>query len=162
AEAFREYLSAPRRYLPQGEGSLGVRLARAFQSAFQRGAKRAIAVGADTPHLPLEILDQALRVVVSGQVALGPARDGGYYLIGIPRDYPHLDAIFHGEQWGTSQVLERTRQALAATSLPWQELEEFWDIDHLRDLVQWRQEIRRSGVPHPAPIRSLQLLEGLP
>ncbi|MEE8141726.1 MAG: TIGR04282 family arsenosugar biosynthesis glycosyltransferase [Planctomycetota bacterium] len=161
AGAFRHFLGPDIHYHPQGGGDLGARLQRAFQQAFANGASGAVALGADTPHLPLELLDQAVAGVQAGQVVLGPARDGGYFLLAVPETCVDLEAILSGCEWGTSKVLSQTRQTLMQCAVPYLELELFWDIDRCEDLVQWSQELRSRGAPHPAPKRSLRLLQGL-
>ena len=154
-------------FLPQGDGDLGARLRRAIAATLETGAAGAIALGADTPHLPLEWVARAADAVREGRHALGPSDDGGYYLVGVPAggDRPEL---FEGHPWGEPGVLESTRQSLAALGLDCLELPAFWDIDHRCDLVQWeRQCARVSGradphedgaLPRTPPVRSLRLL----
>ena len=78
--------------LAQSEGDLGLRLTAAFESVFSRGLGPVLALGADSPDLPLEIIARALDALRAGQcdVALGPAADGGYTLIGLRRAEPAI------------------------------------------------------------------------
>ena len=70
----------------QGHGDLGVRLERAFREAFQSGTERVVIVGSDCPGLTSEILRKAFDGLADHDLVLGPAEDGGYYLIGLIRD----------------------------------------------------------------------------
>src|SRR5262245_23401301 len=87
---------------PQGGGDLGHRLSRFVEARFRAGATALVLVGADSPTLPVAFVDQAFRELERCDVVLGPAADGGYYLIGCSRFHPWL---FDGITWGTSAVL---------------------------------------------------------
>lgn len=160
---FRRFLGPGIEFLPQGDGSLGVRLARAFETALAADNSGAVALGADTPHLPLARLDQALAALASGRVVLGPARDGGFYLLGVPvvDELPaRMARVLTGaHRWGSNTVLVSMRRELAAAGVACHDLETFWDIDQLTDLVQLRGCEGLYGVPPPA--RTLKLVEGL-
>ena len=162
AEPFSDYLHPGVHYGWQGEGSLGERLERSFTAAFSEGCPGAIALGADTPHLPLERLDEALTALAAGDIAVGPTCDGGYYLLALPAASPVLGSVFRGVEWGTETVLEKTLKTLREEGFHYRQLDRFWDIDHLADLVQWREQVRVRGTPQPAPERSLGLLRELP
>jgi len=92
ADRFRDLLGRETDLLAQSEGDLGLRLTAAFESVFSRGLGPVLAVGADSPDLPLEIIARALDALRAGQcdVALGPAADGGYTLIGLRRAEPAI------------------------------------------------------------------------
>jgi uncharacterized protein len=104
----------------QGDGDLGDRMARSFQSAFAAGVHRAAIIGSDCPDLDTAILAQAFDALTLADLVLGPAADGGYYLIGLRRPIPEL---FLGIAWSTAQVQQQTiaiahRLNLAIALLP--------------------------------------------
>ncbi|MFQ5653234.1 MAG: TIGR04282 family arsenosugar biosynthesis glycosyltransferase [Planctomycetota bacterium] len=162
ARPFARFLRlGPLEYRYQGEGSLGARLLRAFRASFDAGFPAAMAVGADTPHLPTERLDEAVDALSSGEAALGPARDGGYYLIGLVRGPAQLEALFPDEGWGGAEVLQRTRDRLRRQGVPCRELAAFWDVDQVEDLVQLWEECSPGCSAAEGPARTLRVVERL-
>ena len=135
AGSFETLLGSRVSYRPQGEGSLGARLRRAFADP-PGGAPGAIAIGADAPHMDPEILSAAAAAVRRGEVALGPALDGGYYLIGVPCGGVDLEALFPDAGWGEPGVLDRARQALQAPS-PSGDVVQTQMFGPLRDIDEW-------------------------
>lgn len=114
----------------QGEGDLGERMAEAFRSLLERHF-RAILVGTDCPARTAEDFKRARDALDEGHDAvLGPAEDGGYHLIGLPRSEPRL---FEGIAWSTDRVLTQTRMRLSALALSWDELPVRWDLDRPDD-----------------------------
>jgi rSAM/selenodomain-associated transferase 1 len=109
---------------PQASGDLGARLSAA-EHAVPRG-RPWIAIGVDCPRLTSELLLEALRIIQGGSVALGPAADGGYYLIGGTTRLPE---IFAGMPWGTDRLLRETRARLERVAARWCELPELRDVD---------------------------------
>jgi rSAM/selenodomain-associated transferase 1 len=103
-----------KRYRRQGEGDLGARLAGVFETAFAEGAQRVLVTGADCPGLKPSILNTAIEALSEADVVLGPAFDGGYYLVGLHSPNPSL---FAGIDWGTGQVLTQTIQRATAAGL---------------------------------------------
>lgn len=121
------------RFAAQGPGDLGARLAAAFAREFADGASAVLAIGGDCPGLDAAILRQAARALGRTDVVLGPARDGGYYLIGLKRSCARL---FTGIAWSTPTVLTQTRARIRATGLTVTELPELEDVD---DAAAWRR-----------------------
>lgn len=112
----------------QGEGDLGVRMARAFAAALST-ASCAVIVGTDCPLLDQAYVDQAFAALAQGEdTVIGPAEDGGYVLLGLRQPQP---AIFEAIDWGTARVMQQTLQRLTGTAhcLP-----SLWDVDQLEDL----------------------------
>lgn len=112
---------------------LGERMANAIdQGLLQSDA--VVLVGSDCPVLDGAYVSEAFQSLQQGNdVVLGPANDGGYVLIGMRRLY---SKVFQGVNWGTGQVLEQTRERLAATGCRWTELDERWDVDRPEDLAK--------------------------
>ncbi len=123
----------------QGEGDLGARMQRAFESALAR-AGRAILVGSDLPALSAQYLRDADQALVRGnEVVLGPAEDGGYVLIGLSRCDPEL---FRDIPWGGPEVMAETRRRIASLAWRSSELPVLWDVDRPEDLGRLPQEMR--------------------
>jgi uncharacterized protein len=123
-------------YTVQGEGDLGDRMGRSFQSAFTSGVDRALIIGTDCPDLDASLLNQALCELQQHDLVLGPASDGGYYLIGLRRWIPQL---FVGIAWSTASVLERTLAIAAELNLSVALLPILSDVDYPADLKIWQR-----------------------
>ncbi len=112
---------------------LGARLVTAFAGAFARGASGALAIGGDCPGLDATRLRAAARALRRNDVVLGPACDGGYYLIGLRLASPKL---FAGIPWSTGEVLRETRRRARQQGLRVHLLDRLEDVD---DLASWRR-----------------------
>lgn len=123
-------------YRPQAGGDLGQRMAAAMSEAFSSGARRAVVVGCDCPQLEASIARAALERLAEYDVVLGPALDGGYYLIGAARSLPQL---FQNVAWGESTVLQQTLAIAGAHALRMSLLFPLADIDRPQDLSVWRK-----------------------
>jgi rSAM/selenodomain-associated transferase 1 len=89
----------------QVSGALGACLATAFRRHFHEGARRVIMIGSDCPGVDAGLVSRALAALAEHDLVLGPAHDGGYYLIGLRAPAPQL---FHGIAWSTAAVLSQT------------------------------------------------------
>lgn len=118
----------------QRGADLGERMHHALRFALTR-CDSALIIGSDCPGINEAYLRQAAASLISGDdpVVLGPARDGGYVLIGASQLDPH---IFHAVPWGTGQVLEVTRARLRGLGWRWRELAPMEDIDRPEDLAR--------------------------
>lgn len=110
---------------------VGARMRQAFDSLFARGYRRVIIVGTDIPSLPLDHYQQALTLLDSHDLVLGPAFDGGYYLIGLKRATPEL---FTGIPWSTDLVLAATQEKAAKLGLATALLPAWRDVDTIADV----------------------------
>lgn len=134
AEAMRRWLVGVQLRHQSGEG-LGARLADAFERAFRRGADRVAVVGSDTPSLGRADVTSAFAALDAADVVLGPAEDGGYYLVALRAPQP---ALFEGIAWSTSGVLAQTLERAAAAGLRVARLATRRDVDTLEDLrAEW-------------------------
>jgi rSAM/selenodomain-associated transferase 1 len=136
----------------QGEGHLGERLCRFFATAAHDGVGRSIAVGSDSPTLPVEFILQAFDNLVRYRVVLGPSDDGGYYLLGIAGFSP---PIFDGISWGTPSVWPETVARLAELQLPFAELPRWYDVDQVGDLDRLAEELAGSADQDLAVLRQV-------
>ena len=116
----------------QQGNSLGERMSRALSVAFEKGFQRAVIIGTDCPELDMAILEKAFEVSGEYDVVLGPAEDGGYYLMGTNR---HIPALFENIQWSTANVLRETISICRANNLSYYLLPVLHDVDEEKDLV---------------------------
>lgn len=119
------------RLIDQVGADLGERMTRAFDAMFAEGYRRVLIVGTDVPSLPLDHYKQALTLIETHDVVLGPALDGGYYLIGLAHAAPEL---FDGIPWSTDKVLSLTREKAAGLGLKTALLPPWRDVDTVDDL----------------------------
>jgi uncharacterized protein len=115
---------------PQGAGDLGGRMRAFFDVAFADGAERVAVIGTDSPTMPLERIEQTWQRLSEVDVVLGPATDGGYYLLGCARNTPH---IFDGISWSGDRVLAETVERIERAGLRLALLEPWYDVDTLAD-----------------------------
>ena len=125
----------------QEGGDLGARMKQAMLHLLAHAEAVAL-VGTDCPVLEARHLEQVFAVLRGGsEVAVIPAEDGGYVLIGAARtELTRLDeilnALFDDMPWSTDRVMALTRARLQAISATWQELPGLWDVDRPEDLVR--------------------------
>lgn len=129
-KAVSAWLGREVEYRPQGPGDLGTRLAEAFEAGF-RSADRVVVVGTDAPDLGRELVEKAFRRLASADLVLGPAEDGGYYLLGLRRPAP---ALFRDIPWSTAKVLAATRARAEDVGLDVFLLPPLRDVDTADDL----------------------------
>ncbi|MDP2756955.1 MAG: TIGR04282 family arsenosugar biosynthesis glycosyltransferase [Desulfurivibrionaceae bacterium] len=129
--AVETWLSGDIPCLDQGEGDLGDRLRRAFAQAFAQDAQAVVIIGADCPGLTPALFAQAFAALKQEDLVLGPAMDGGYYLVGLSRPAP---ALFAGIPWGTGEVLAATLKQAHELNLSTHLLEPLADVDRQEDL----------------------------
>ena len=132
---------------PQPQVDLGTRMQRFFEDHVRGAGDRAVLIGSDSPTLPLALVQQAFTTLAEADCVLGPATDGGFYLIGMrSRPWP----VFSGIEWSTARVLDQTVgrihdcRARLALLPPW------YDVDSpedLRMLVGHLQALAKAGSP---------------
>ncbi len=133
-------------YTHQGQGDLGERLARAFADASEQGFDKALCIGSDCPSITQETFRQAFDRLDESDLVIGPATDGGYYLIGMKQ--PRTD-LFRDIEWGSASVLSQTRQRAAQLGLSVYLLDELSDIDEPQDLRLWDELLDKSVSTRP-------------
>eukprot|EP00737_Agarophyton_chilense_P002974 gb/GEZJ01003438.1/.p2 GENE.gb/GEZJ01003438.1/~~gb/GEZJ01003438.1/.p2 ORF type:complete len:216 (+),score=30.55 gb/GEZJ01003438.1/:1427-2074(+) len=117
--------------VPQTGGDLGDRLIAAFELSFTHNASKAIVIGSDTPDLSVDILIDALSLLDEADVVIGPAEDGGYYLLGLKA---MNTTLFTSMPWSTSKVLKKTIAAAESSGMSVKSLPTLRDIDTPDDL----------------------------
>jgi rSAM/selenodomain-associated transferase 2/rSAM/selenodomain-associated transferase 1 len=142
----QEWLGPQFSYRPQGPGDLGRRMTRAFEAAFRDSKGAAVIVGSDIPGISADIIQQAFEGLQKNDLVLGPARDGGYYLIGMKNTIPAetYARLFEGINWGTGEVLSQTLQTARESGLRFILLESLGDVDLPVDLHNW-QEVKKTA-----------------
>lgn len=138
---------------PQADGDLGQRMQAFFTQQLEAGATAVVLVGADSPTQPLVNIAKAFHWLSgSAEVVLGPATDGGYYLVGSGQKLP---PIFEGVTWGGDRVLTETVARLSDPSWRLAILPPWYDVDTLADwhvlqghLAAVRKMGGEPGMPH--------------
>ena len=144
--------------LPQRSGSLGNRLVGVFDHVFLAGYEGVAVIGSDVPTLPSDFLRSALLTLATEQdpLVLGPAEDGGYYLVGLRKPHPEL---FEGIPWGGDRVLSSTVAAAESRKVRVTLLPTWYDVDGPGDLRRAScEDGAASGTRTKAWARSQALL----
>ena len=134
AEQMSSWLGESFTFVLQREGDLGERLTGALQQGFTSGLNRIAVIGSDCPELELQQVTQALQLLNRYDAVLGPALDGGYYLIALKQPLPFL---FENIPWSTKRVFEKTKAIAASHNLSIALLKPLSDIDEPEDLPLW-------------------------
>lgn len=115
----------------QGNGDLGEKMLGALQGVFDRGAEKMVIIGSDCPQLTTEHLETAFEKLDKYDLVIGPAKDGGYYLIGMKVPLPML---FKNKEWSTDSVFADTILDVMDMGLSYFRLPELSDVDTIYDL----------------------------
>ncbi len=126
------------RLIAQTGEDLGARMASALADIFAQGYRRALVIGTDLPTLPGSLFGEALALLDTHDLVLGPAQDGGYYLIGLRKPAPEL---FTGIPWSTDRVLALTQTKASAAGLKTALLQVRRDIDTVEDLTALLEDL---------------------
>jgi rSAM/selenodomain-associated transferase 1 len=118
--------------LQQG-ADLGERMHQALSSGFKTGAHRVVLIGTDCHELKPEIIEEAFSALEHSDTVIGPAKDGGFYLIGMKKAIPEL---FLEREWSNPDVLQESIDILLRLNISFKQLRELSDIDTLEDLKQ--------------------------
>ena len=131
ASDIKDWLGNGRSYTPQSGRDLGEKLANAFRTVFDLGARRAAVIGTDCLSITGEIITETLQHLDKKDVVIGPAEDGGYYLLGLSRNIPEL---FDSIDWSTDKVFRQTVEKTKRLKLSYTTLEPLKDLDEPSDL----------------------------
>jgi len=134
AEAdFVQWLGGEYNFIPQAGENLGARIKNAFYDAFEAGFSICLALGADSPDVPAAYIELALAALESDRVVIGPASDGGYYLVGFTKE-SFVPESFENILWSTPLVFGQTIEILKKRGSNIYQLPRWYDIDTLADL----------------------------
>ena len=117
---------------------LGARMAAAFDHAFVRGHDRVVIIGSDCPGLTTDTLKEAFAALTTHELVIGPASDGGYYLLGMRHAHPEL---FTDMSWSTDGVCKETLSRARVRGLSVSQLPTLTDVDHLADWKSYGWEV---------------------
>jgi rSAM/selenodomain-associated transferase 1 len=140
---------------PQADGDLGARMDAAIRAAFDAGCARVVVIGTDTPHVAAATLGSAFDALERAECVLGPAEDGGYWLIGLRTPRPRL---FEGVEWSTPRVLQQTVQRALVSGTSCIQLAPDFDVDGAQDLARLARGIERGELRCDATARALAAL----
>ena len=130
-EKYHPLLPADFFHFPQNGDNLGHRMFNAFNLVFSQGARRVIILGSDSPTLPVKYLDDTFKSLNAVDLVLGPAEDGGYYLIGLKQLHK---ALFENIEWSSTAVLKSTLAQARSLSISHSLLPNLYDVDELETL----------------------------
>lgn len=123
--------------LQSGEG-LGEKMSNAFQQLFKEGFDRLVIIGTDCAEITVEIINRAFEELEKNEVVIGPADDGGYYLLGMRRFIPDL---FEGIPWSTGKVTPMTIHYLTQNEVSFALLPTLSDVDLEEDWVRFKDKL---------------------
>jgi rSAM/selenodomain-associated transferase 1 len=115
----------------QAEGDLGNRMSKAFETAFELGYKKVVIIGSDCYDITQEIIMEGFSELEKKDVVIGPALDGGYYLLGMKKSHKEL---FIDKSWSNKELLNETIVSIDALELSYNLLTPLSDVDHEEDL----------------------------
>jgi uncharacterized protein len=145
------------RLLPQRGADLGARMSGLLGGLLADGHPGALVMGADSPTLPIAFVAEAARALAEdwADLVIGPAEDGGYYLIGLRRSQP---ALFANVPWSTDRVMELTTDRARRLGLRMHILPEWFDVDTESDLRRLRDDLSAGA---PVPRRTARCLQAI-
>jgi uncharacterized protein len=141
-QLMQDWLGSDLVYQSQGDGDLGSRMMRSLLSCFKSGAENVVIIGTDCPGVNTCILTTAFEHLHTFDMVLGPAIDGGYYLIGLRFPVPEL---FTNIDWGTADVFQQTTDIADKLNLSRVYLPPLADVDRPEDLSIW-EKIYNGGL----------------
>ena len=112
---------------------LGIRMLNAFDELFKKGYKKIAIIGSDFPHIPVDAIKQTFNDLDSYELVIGPAIDGGYYLIGSKKLY---ESIFKDINWSTEKVYQQTIDKAKQNNISVKNLQEEYDVDTVNEVIQ--------------------------
>lgn len=139
---FCEFIPEEFAVFPQKGKTLGDRMFNSFEYAFAQEAKKVVILGSDSPTLAIENINSAFEKLNRSDLVLGPAEDGGYYLIGLNKAYRGL---FEGIEWSSDSVLQSSIERAKKLQLSFELLPRWYDVDTKETLMRAAND-DRSGM----------------
>jgi len=132
-KAVSAWLGSQYLFMPQLGNDLGEKMRGAFNRIFSEGFASGVLIGSDIPDIPYLMIHDAFEALKNSDVVIGPAADGGYYLVGFNKN-SFLPRVFEGITWSRNTVYQETMRILQAASLQVRCLPLWRDVDVLSDL----------------------------
>lgn len=145
----------------QTSGDLGSRLSKTFLELFSLGYQTVIITGTDSPNLPISYLEEAVLALKNSDCVLGPALDGGYYLIGLQSKIKTPTELFQDISWSTEKVFLQTLTKIKNSKLTFNCLPSWYDIDNLEDLLTLKQDLDKLAKYSKLCVNTRALLDKL-
>ena len=158
-KVIRTWLGNELNCIPQHGIDLGERMEWAFEQVFQEGHDRAVLIGSDIPELSKAVMREAMTALDSNGAVLGPAADGGYYLIGFTAK-TFLPSLFRNITWSTNTVCDETLGKLRRSGQQVHLLPKLHDVDTKEDLDLFFKKHRNDAVDSSRTITYLRKQEG--
>ncbi len=140
---FAQWLGPSCQFFLQQGANLGERLLNGFSIMFKKGYQQVIALASDSPDLPVGILQKAVSSLQTHKVVIGPASDGGYYLIGFSHDF-FLAELFEDMPWSTEIVFQETLSRIRSVTNQVCVLSEWEDIDTKTNLREFFEKYMKD------------------
>lgn len=141
-------------YMAQKGNNLGTRMNNAFITCFNKGYTKTIIIGSDMPDISAQIIKKAFISLSSHDAVIGPAYDGGYYLIGFKQSR-FESRIFKNIQWSTDKVYKKTIKICAKNKIKTKILQKMRDIDTIKDLSSVYKKMKKLT---PQAVKTIKYL----
>ena len=128
------------RLLQEQSPDLGLRMHEAFSQAFAKGHERVLIIGSDCPDMNPALLNLAWDMLGHRDLVIGPAEDGGYYLLGLRQPQPQ---VLLNRTWSHERVFEEAMDSIEALGLSHFVLPKLYDVDNLTDWQRWQAELNK-------------------
>ena len=126
-----------KKYIQKGR-DLGEKMSNAFKTVFAEGVDKAIIIGSDCPEITTELISRGFSKLNENDIVIGPASDGGYYLLGMKKLYSDF---FINKEWSSTSVLADTVIDVQRLDLSFYPLPVLSDIDVKEDLERWQMHL---------------------
>ncbi|MBT5855130.1 glycosyltransferase [bacterium] len=153
-EDFRRTFGGPQG-VAQVQEDLGQRILAAFEEQFERGCEKVLVIGSDTPQLSTDVIVEAINALDINDSVIGPADDGGYYLLGFRRNR-FLEDVFQNMEWSVDSVYDETFSRLVSNNRLVYVLPVLTDVDTVDSLKTVVEEYRGTDF---SKSKSYQLME---
>ncbi|ADD68169.1 Protein of unknown function DUF2064 [Denitrovibrio acetiphilus DSM 12809] len=140
-DEFREWLGDEYTFYPQDGTDLGQKMFKALKAAFENGYEKCVLTGTDIPDLNIDIICQADEMLNQHDAVIGPAEDGGYYLIGFNKN-TLTDVCFNKMTWSTDKVFEDTIKTFKEINYKISKLKTLSDLDDINDVRRMKNSLK--------------------
>lgn len=140
-KSFRKLYGKNSVCLGQKGADIGEKMKNAFKSVFRRGYAKAVLVGSDIPGLSAELIRESFRQIDRRGAVIGPAKDGGYYLVGFAKN-AFCHGMFSGVGWGKASVFKKTMEVFKKNGRRAGVLPKLRDVDSIKDVLYYFRRVK--------------------